>query len=542
MPSSPALSDDDGERPFQLSGARLKYTQTIMGGRTGGLGLRVQAKRASASKRMSGVSIKDDVTNFISEKAPVRDTSSSTPVAGTGDVLGKVADESDNAMSSSQPTVNVKVQEPTVVEEVPVTKVVQFIPKFKGAAEMEARRRIRMAARRGPGAAPPPVLDIDSSDSSSSSSEDEVIPIADDASDSDFDDVTGGNDSLDDGDEFDPCALYLSCSQLIHNDPHRDYVTSRALAISSDSASDIASELSGGISSMPSVSNSSAPLSSSHSQRPRLSPVSEASGGPREGDRTAQPSVESLFEMITPLPNSKRRAGEKYYPPRKLSSAVPPPPRTASSANLPETSIEMEMTFTRKRIQPIRPQSSALSALLRSSTSGTNPFGEMYAAISGRGESQSTNVQLFFPHARSPAGTAMDLNVRKDATVEEVIGFALWTYWEEGWLPKLDDGLSVEGEGANGEGDEDSKRETKLSAIGWIMRIAEDDGEVDDDFPRAHIILYLCLHTPDTEILFLSIAPDRMGKIAKFNADAYAVLEATPAQGVFMLFLLLSTY
>lgn len=64
----------------------------------------------------------------------------------------------------------------------------------------------------------------------------------------------------------------------------------------------------------------------------------------------------------------------------------------------------------------------------------------------------------------------MDLNVRKDATVEEVIGFALWSYWEEGWLPKLDEGQSGEDE-------------TK-SAVAWIMRVAENDGEVDEDFPR----------------------------------------------------------
>lgn len=64
----------------------------------------------------------------------------------------------------------------------------------------------------------------------------------------------------------------------------------------------------------------------------------------------------------------------------------------------------------------------------------------------------------------------MTLSVRRDATVEEVIGFALWTYWEEGWLPKLNESLS--------------ENDPKLSGIGWIMRIAEDDGEVDEDFPR----------------------------------------------------------
>jgi hypothetical protein len=98
----------------------------------------------------------------------------------------------------------------------------------------------------------------------------------------------------------------------------------------------------------------------------------------------------------------------------------------------------------------------------------------MYASISGRGEIASTNVHVYFPHAQQPRGKPMDLNVRRDASVEEVIGFALWNYWEEGWLPKLDEGLTQD----------DPKIEVRLSAVGWILRIAEEDGEVDDDFPR----------------------------------------------------------
>ncbi|KAI0030353.1 stress-activated map kinase interacting protein 1-domain-containing protein [Vararia minispora EC-137] len=85
----------------------------------------------------------------------------------------------------------------------------------------------------------------------------------------------------------------------------------------------------------------------------------------------------------------------------------------------------------------------------------------------------------------------MELSVRKDATIEEVLGFALWTYWQDKWEPRIDE-----------------SREELLSAIGWVLRIAEEDGEVDEDFPP----------------------PDRMGKISKFSFDAYAVLEASPAQ------------
>ncbi|KAJ7606584.1 stress-activated map kinase interacting protein 1-domain-containing protein [Mycena polygramma] len=141
----------------------------------------------------------------------------------------------------------------------------------------------------------------------------------------------------------------------------------------------------------------------------------------------------------------------------------------------------------------------ALTAMLVSSGESTNPFAELYAAVSGRGEGASTNVQVYFPSARAPKGQAMDLNVRKVATAEEVIGFALWSYREEGWLPKLDEGM---------ENAEEEKLATRLSAVGWILRIAEEDGEVNDDFPP----------------------PYRMSKVAKFNFEAYAVLEANPAQ------------
>ncbi|KAJ7054461.1 stress-activated map kinase interacting protein 1-domain-containing protein [Mycena amicta] len=321
MPSSPQLSDD--ERPSGFPGARLKYSTTIMGGRTGGLGLAEH---------------KDD--------------------------------KFEAAVPSSAP--EVKIQEPTVAEEAPVAKVVQFIPKFKGAAEMERRRRMRMAARRA---------------------------------------------------------------------PWSDFAASRSPGLTSDSVSEVTSVFSATASSVP-ISQSTASLALPRA-RARLSPVSE---GPT-------PDRGPHFEMLTPGPGSRK-------------------------PDIPARN-------------PARIQGNHAS-------SSTNPFAELYAAVSGRGEGAQTNVQVYVPSARAPRGQAMDLSVRKDATVEEVIGFALWTYWEEGWLPKLDEGI---------ENDED-KKATRLSAVGWTMRIAEEDGEVDDDFPP----------------------PDRVGKIAKFNADAYAVLEATPAQ------------
>lgn len=140
-----------------------------------------------------------------------------------------------------------------------------------------------------------------------------------------------------------------------------------------------------------------------------------------------------------------------------------------SSNGMPEG-----ITFTKKKIA-VRPVvRSALSAKLAGSTSA-NPFAELYSTISGRGSGAAARtVQVYFPHAEQPRHKPLVLNVRADATIEEVIGFALWSFWEERWLPKLDDGLS---------GESDPRWKARLSTVGWVLRMAEDDGEVDDDCP-----------------------------------------------------------
>ncbi|KAJ7201648.1 stress-activated map kinase interacting protein 1-domain-containing protein [Mycena pura] len=459
MPTSPQLSDE--ERPSGFPGARLKYTNTIMGGRTGGLGLRVNGKRASTSKRMSMGRTPLQDKDLMVQGAP-----NSVP-----DSLAEHK-EGDSFEIPPASAPEVKIQEPSASEEAPVAKAVQFIPKFKGAAEMERRRRLRMAARRGPGAAaptPPPVLDFSSSD--------EEANVADDSSsDSDFGPVNA-TDAMDDEDDFDP-----------------DFAASRSPGLTSDSVSDVISVLSPSTNSVVASSVSGGSSLTLPRARVRLSPVSEGPTPSRSGPH---------FEMLTPGPGSGK-PDDASPQPRKPDVPTRNPARAQGASHTGSASVSSvskpEITFTRKKVAPIpsRPQRSALTALLVSSGESTNPFAELYAAVSGRGEGASTNVQVYFPSARAPKGQAMDLNVRRDSTVEEVIGFALWTYWEEGWLPKLDEGI---------ENDEE-KLATRLSAVGWTMRLAEDDGEVDDDFPP----------------------PDRVGKITKFNADAYAVLEATPGQ------------
>ncbi|SPO22756.1 related to Stress-activated map kinase interacting protein 1 [Ustilago trichophora] len=176
--------------------------------------------------------------------------------------------------------------------------------------------------------------------------------------------------------------------------------------------------------------------------------------------------------------------------------------------------------FSRSQVEAqhaSRPKGSILSSMLQKQDSGPeNPFAAFYAGIAGRAATvPSMTIEIYFPWAENrqppssspPASGAvsvhaktkcMKLNIRKDATMEEVIGYGLYCYVEEKWKPELDPpGSSLS----------DSEREAKTTTIGWTLMIVED-GEVDDDFP----------------------AIDQSLLLGKFGGDEFAICEATPNQ------------
>ena len=201
LPSSPNMSEDEEEEnvPEFPTKLRLRHSRSLdshaynPASASGGTSNKTLTD--STPKPIPDVSAppEDEMKNFISGNAPVQEAlvTATSPVKapppqlrlGSWIDLEKDADEADSPLG---PKVN--VQEPGAPAEAPVAKVVQFIPKFKGAAEMEARRRVRMAARRGPQApAPQPVKPItidtsseeeDATEDSSSSDEFEHIGIA----------------------------------------------------------------------------------------------------------------------------------------------------------------------------------------------------------------------------------------------------------------------------------------------------------------------------------------------------------------------------
>ena len=194
-------------------------------------------------------------------------------------------------------------------------------------------------------------------------------------------------------------------------------------------------------------------------------PQLRADGPPVNNNRQSLRPRPPSLDLGTPRPGQQQAQGT---------------PIDRHSLNFLRTS-EVDDMFARKPIQlpPKEPSTSNLSRMLASQSGMTdNPFTELYGAISGRGDSSAIALDIYFPHSKQPF-QAVKVNIRKDATVEEVIGFGLWTYWEQKLEPKLDEGLG---------GDDDRQRAIRLSAIGWSLRIAEDEGEVDEDFPRESLL------------------------------------------------------
>ncbi|KZO98454.1 SIN1-domain-containing protein [Calocera viscosa TUFC12733] len=209
-------------------------------------------------------------------------------------------------------------------------------------------------------------------------------------------------------------------------------------------------------------------------------------------------------EVLSPLPRPLSMAGIGRGKPVALPEQGEVQEPSDSDRLKSKPSLATEYSFAKRAI-PIISLKSALTAQLASQfMPSDNPFTDLYAAVSGRAEPSSTTLALYFPHSRQNSDHPVQVTVRKDASVEEVIGFALWTYWDQGLEPRLDEGLLPEGRSVSG----DKERETRLTTIGWCLRMVEEDGEPDEDFP----------------------ALDRSRPISKFSFDSYAVCEATEDQ------------
>ncbi|KAJ2705190.1 Component of a membrane-bound complex containing the Tor2p kinase, partial [Coemansia spiralis] len=139
-------------------------------------------------------------------------------------------------------------------------------------------------------------------------------------------------------------------------------------------------------------------------------------------------------------------------------------------------------------VPPLAPKQSGLAVLLTTKMAVCqNPFSEEFSSVAGAaGEGSMVELRLFVQHGERRSGQ-LTIRVRKAATVEQAIGFALYRYIEDDCEPNLEDDLQ--------------------DVVMWSLRIAMD-GEVDDDFP----------------------AFDRTLPVANFAFDEFALCRSSPDQ------------
>ncbi|KAJ2064500.1 Component of a membrane-bound complex containing the Tor2p kinase [Coemansia sp. S146] len=140
-------------------------------------------------------------------------------------------------------------------------------------------------------------------------------------------------------------------------------------------------------------------------------------------------------------------------------------------------------------VPPLTPVKSGLSALLSSKIEiRQNPFSGEFSAIgNATGGSSLLGLKIFVICGSGAQSQLLNVKVRQTATVEQVIGFALHRYIDDGLAPPLEPNLQ--------------------DVVMWALRIAED-GEIDDDFP----------------------ALDRTRPVASFGYDEFALCLSTPDQ------------
>lgn len=143
---------------------------------------------------------------------------------------------------------------------------------------------------------------------------------------------------------------------------------------------------------------------------------------------------------------------------------------------------------TKPRPESVFQLRSGLTALIKASESATvNPLEKRFGILSGKGDLKPLRLKIYRPTSSQPS-KPFEAIIKTTATVLEAIGYALLRYMEEKREPQL--------------------TPDQMDPNAWTLRIVEDDGELDDDFP----------------------ALERTRPISKFSFDEFAIVEATPAQ------------
>lgn len=158
----------------------------------------------------------------------------------------------------------------------------------------------------------------------------------------------------------------------------------------------------------------------------------------------------------------------------------------------------------------IQPKSLLSAALNAKKTKPAIPF-DRFAPLSGQGDPNPIMLRIYAPFSKS--SEPFEVRIRRTVhrgeggdrpvTVADLIGLSLWRYNEEKREPPLPS--------------------DKLNVNWWMLRMVEEDGEVDEDFPPLD---------RNKQLTSFTTANNRAGR-ARSNSriyDSFALIQASPEE------------
>lgn len=229
----------------------------------------------------------------------------------------------------------------------------------------------------------------------------------------------------------------------------------------------------------------------------RLTPDISVTQAARRPTDPGPPSAQSNLNIIPASENAAPYSEATLAAQEKLeiglglrdSTTLPHSPSSRSLKSLKPRSTSFFGANAKRPVVPLAARPSLLTNQIKDKQSGfDNPL-EEYVGASGKAEAKPLRLKMYMPSCSEPR-KPWEVIVRTDANVSNAIGFALYCYMEEKRKPELPEDMQ--------------------NANKWTLRIVEEDGEPDEDFP----------------------ALDRTRMLSAYKFDEFALVEATPAQVV----------
>jgi hypothetical protein len=162
---------------------------------------------------------------------------------------------------------------------------------------------------------------------------------------------------------------------------------------------------------------------------------------------------------------------------------------------------------TIRPLSMVQPKSLLSAALNAKKTKPTLPF-DGFASLSGQGDPNPIMLRIYAPFSKQPS-KPFEVLIRRSVhqgqggdravTVADLIGLSLWRYNEEKLEPPLP--------------------EDKLNVNWWVLRMVEEDGEVDEDFPPLE---------RKKQLISFTTANNKAGR-SRSNSKVYDIFALAPA-------------